>query len=176
MAKDDNMLCINYTIKTGTVREQMRNLLKRLLFSSRQAFLLSKTACKAAWDPGVPIMETRVRERCRPGCGRGADPGLREAVPGMQRSLSAIPGALLCPVFASYPAKRGIFMTKTPPFCQWLFCLCKHKQCIIIHINKHSSKKHDGRMEPSGTITLNFLFSQPYILSLIHISEPTRPY
>ena len=40
MAKDDNMLCINYTIKTGTVREQMRNLLKRLLFSSRQAFLL----------------------------------------------------------------------------------------------------------------------------------------
>jgi len=90
-------------------------------------------------------------------------PGLREAVPGMQRSLSAIPGALLCPVFASYPAKRGIFMTKTPPFCQWLFCLCKHKQCIIIHINKHSSKKHDGRMEPSGTITLNFLFSQPYI-------------
>ncbi len=81
MAKDDNMLCINYTIKTGTVREQMRNLLKRLLFSSRQAFLLSKTACKAA----------------------------------------------------------------------------------CIHINKHSSKKHDGRMEPSGTITLNFLFSQPYI-------------
>ena len=44
MAKDDNMLCINYTIKTGTVREQMRNLLKQLLFSSRQAFLLSKTA------------------------------------------------------------------------------------------------------------------------------------
>ncbi len=39
MAKDDNMLCINYTIKTGTVR---------VLFSSRQAFLLSKTACKAA--------------------------------------------------------------------------------------------------------------------------------
>ena len=48
MAKDDNILCINYTIKTGTVREQMQNLLKQLLFSSRQAFLLSKTACKAA--------------------------------------------------------------------------------------------------------------------------------
>ena len=48
MAKDDNMLCINYTIKTGTVREQVRNLLKQLLFSSRQAFLLSKRACKAA--------------------------------------------------------------------------------------------------------------------------------
>ena len=48
MAKNDNVLCINWTIKTGTVREQVRNLLKRLLFSSRQAFLLSKTACKAA--------------------------------------------------------------------------------------------------------------------------------
>ena len=44
MAKNDNVLCINYTIKTGTVREQVRNLLKQLLFSSRQAFLLSKTA------------------------------------------------------------------------------------------------------------------------------------
>ena len=44
MVKDDNVLCINYTIKTGTVREQVQNLLKRLLFSSRQAFLLSKTA------------------------------------------------------------------------------------------------------------------------------------
>ena len=44
MAKNDNVLCINCTIKTGTVREQVRNLLKRLLFSSR-----------------------RVRERCRPG-------------------------------------------------------------------------------------------------------------
>ena len=70
MAKNDNVLCINYTIKTGTVREQVRNLLKRLLFSSRQAFLLSKTACKAAWDPGVPTTEARVWERCRPGSAR----------------------------------------------------------------------------------------------------------
>ncbi len=48
MVKNDNVLCINYTIKTGTVRKQVRNMLKRLLFSSRQAFLLSKTAFKAA--------------------------------------------------------------------------------------------------------------------------------
>ncbi len=48
MVKSNNMLCINYTIKTGTVREQVQNLLKQLLFSSRQAFLLSKTACRAA--------------------------------------------------------------------------------------------------------------------------------
>ena len=28
MVKDDNVLCINYTIKTGTVREQVRNLVR----------------------------------------------------------------------------------------------------------------------------------------------------
>ena len=48
IVKNDNILCINCTIKTETVRKQVRNLLKRLLFSSRQAFLLSKTAFKAA--------------------------------------------------------------------------------------------------------------------------------
>ena len=48
MVKSDNILCINCTVKTVTVREQVQNLLKRLLFSSRQAFLLSKTAFKAA--------------------------------------------------------------------------------------------------------------------------------
>ncbi len=47
MVKNDNILCINHTIKTETVREWVQNMLKRLLFSSRQAFLLSKTACKA---------------------------------------------------------------------------------------------------------------------------------
>ncbi len=48
MVKNDNVLCINHTIKTGTVRKQVQNMLKQLLFSSRQAFLLSKTAFKAA--------------------------------------------------------------------------------------------------------------------------------
>ncbi len=48
IVKNDNILCINYRIKTETVRKQVRNLLKRLLLSSRQAFLLSKTASKAA--------------------------------------------------------------------------------------------------------------------------------
>ncbi len=48
IVKSDNILCVNYTMKTGTVRKQVRNMLKRLLFSSRQAFLLSKTACKDA--------------------------------------------------------------------------------------------------------------------------------
>ena len=43
-------------------------MLKRLLFPSRPAFLLPKTAWKAIRDPGVKGMDIRVRERCRPGC------------------------------------------------------------------------------------------------------------
>lgn len=44
MAKNDNIQCINYTTITETVREQVQNMLKQLHFSSRPAFLLSKTA------------------------------------------------------------------------------------------------------------------------------------
>ena len=60
MEKNDNILCINYTIKTGT------------------------------------------------GCGRGADPGLREAFAGVWGCLSAVLDAFLCPVFASFPAKKVV--------------------------------------------------------------------
>jgi len=48
MRKNDNIQCINYTTITETVREQVQNMLKQLHFSSRPAFLLSKTACRAA--------------------------------------------------------------------------------------------------------------------------------
>ena len=44
MEKNDNIQCINYTTITETVREQVQNMLKQLHFSSRPAFLLSKTA------------------------------------------------------------------------------------------------------------------------------------
>ena len=44
IVKNDNILYVNYTIKTETVREQVQNMLKQLHFSSRPAFLLSKTA------------------------------------------------------------------------------------------------------------------------------------
>ena len=44
IVKNDNILYVNYTIKTETVREQVQNMLKQLHFSSRQAFLLPKTA------------------------------------------------------------------------------------------------------------------------------------
>ena len=104
MAKDDNMLCINYTIKTGTVREQVRNLLKRLLFSSRQAFLLSKTACKAAWDPGVPIMETRVRERCRPG-------SVRDLYGGVGMFIRHVRSVFM-PCFCIFSGEKGRFIFK----------------------------------------------------------------
>ena len=56
MEKNDNILCINYTIKTGTVREQVQNLLKRLLFSHHRG-------------PGVGEVQTRVCARPLRGCG-----------------------------------------------------------------------------------------------------------
>ena len=104
MEKNDNILCINYTIKTGTVREQMRNLLKRLLFSSRQAFLLSKTACKAAWDPGVLTTEARVWERCRPGSARGLCGGV-----GM---FIRCVGCVFMPCFCIFSGEKGRFIFK----------------------------------------------------------------
>ena len=85
MEKNDNILCINYTIKTGTVREQV--------FCQKQ---LAKP------------LETRVYPPQRPGCGRGADPGLREAFAGVWGCLSAVLDAFLCPVFASFPAKKVV--------------------------------------------------------------------
>ena len=104
MVKNDNFLCVNCTIKTGTVREQVRNLLKRLLFSSRQAFLLSKTACKAAWDPGVPTTEARVWERCRPGSARGLCGGV-----GM---FICCVGCVFMPCFCIFSGEKGRFIFK----------------------------------------------------------------
>ena len=125
MAKDDNMLCINYTIKTGTVREQVRNLLKRLLFSSRQAFLLSKTACKAAWDPGVPTTEARVWERCRPGSARGLCGGVG--------CLSAVLDAFLCPVFASFPAKKVVLYLNASVLSMVIIWTFFSIRCLLIN-------------------------------------------
>ena len=142
MVKNDNILCINYTIKTETVRKQVQNLLKRLLFSSRQAFLLSETACKAAWDPGVPATETRVRERCRPGSARSPDGDA-------EKFISHVGGAFM-PCFCILFDEKGRFMPhftfKCPRFVDGYFCPRKHKQHIINHINKQSCKKHDRCM------------------------------
>ena len=106
MVKNDNILCINCTIKTETVREQVQNMLKRLLFSSRQAFLLSKTAFKAAWDPGVSSMETRVRERCRPG-------SARDLYGGAEMFICRVGGTFI-PCFCIF-------------FAEGYFCSYKHK-------------------------------------------------
>ena len=71
MEKNDNILCINYTIKTGTVREQVQNLLKRLLFFIKTGFSFVKNSLQSRLRPGVPTTEARVWERCRPGSARG---------------------------------------------------------------------------------------------------------
>ncbi len=44
MVKNDNTLCINYTIKTETVRKQVQNLLKRLLFFIKTGFSFVKNS------------------------------------------------------------------------------------------------------------------------------------
>ena len=44
MVKNDNILCINYTIKTETVRKQVQNLLKRLLFFIKTGFSFVKNS------------------------------------------------------------------------------------------------------------------------------------
>ena len=128
MEKNDNILCINYTIKTGTVREQVQNLLKRLLFSSRQAFLLSKTACKAAWDPGVPTTEARVWERCRPGSARSPD--------GSAEKFNSHVGGTFMPCFCILFGEKGRFIFKWPRFVDGYFCIYKHKYHIISYINE----------------------------------------
>ena len=108
MVENDNILCINYTIKTGTVREQVQNRLKRLLFPSRQAFLLSETAFKAAWDPGVSSMETRARERCRPGSVRDLYEGVGMFIRHV-RSVSM-------PCFCIFFGEKSRFIFKRPRF------------------------------------------------------------
>ena len=102
MVKNDNVLCINCTIKTGTVREQVRNLLKRLLFSSRQAFLLSKTACKAAWDPGLHLSHTRASVVGTPGSARGLCGGV-----GM---FICCVGCVFMPCFCIFSGEKGRFI------------------------------------------------------------------
>ena len=125
IAKNDNIQCINYTMKTGTVRKQVQNMLKQLLFSSRQAFLLSKTAFKTARDPGVSTTGTRARKRCRPGSAR---------------DLSGGAGMFICRVGSTFMPCFYIF------FADGCFCPCKHKYHIISHINKNLCKKHDRCM------------------------------
>ena len=77
MVKNDNVLCINCTIKTGTVREQVRNLLKRLLFFIKTGFSFVKNSlqsrlrpgCTHHGDPGAGEVQTRVCARPLRGCG-----------------------------------------------------------------------------------------------------------
>ena len=132
IAKNDNIQCIKYTMKTVTVRKQVQNMLKRLLFSSRQAFLLSKTACKAAWDPGVSSMETRVPERCRPGSARSSDGDA-------EKFISHVGGAFMlcfCILFGEKGRFMPRFIFKWSRFVDGYFCTYKHKYHVISHISE----------------------------------------
>ena len=91
IVENDNILCINYTIKTETVRKQVQN---GFFFHQDRLFFCQKQLLKP--------LETRVYPPRRPGRGRGADPGLCEALTGMWGCLSAVSEVLLCPVFASF--------------------------------------------------------------------------
>ena len=114
MAKNDNVLCINCTIKTGTVREQVRNLLKRLLFFIKTGFFFQKQLAKP--------LETRVYPSWRPGCGRGADPGLCETFTGVWGCLSAMLEVFLCPVFASFSRKKVVLYLNGPVLSMLFWC------------------------------------------------------
>ena len=57
----------------------------------------------------------------RPGCGRGADLGLREAFVGVWGCLSAVLDAFLCPVFASFPAKKVVLYLNDPVLSMVIF-------------------------------------------------------
>lgn len=77
------------------------------------------------------------------GCVRGADPDLRGFLPEVQECLSAMSETLLCPVFTSYPAEKGVFFQMVLFGAMAVFVSCKHKQHITRHINKSIGKKHD---------------------------------
>ncbi len=59
----------------------------------------------------VKPLEIRVCPPRGHGCGRGADPGLREVLTGMYRCFSAMLEVLLCRVVAAYSPKKVVSYT-----------------------------------------------------------------
>ena len=66
------------------------------------------------------LFGTRMSVPLTSGCVRGADPDLRGFLPEVQECLSAMSETLLCPVFTSYPAEKGVFF-KWSSLGRWLF-------------------------------------------------------
>ena len=110
-------------------------MLKRLLFPSRPAFLLPKTAWKAIRDPGVKGMDIRVRERCRPGC-----PWISAG--GAGRFICHAKETFM-PCFYILSGGKRRFFQMVLFGAMAVFVSCKHKQHITRHINKSIGKKHD---------------------------------
>ena len=57
-------------------------------------------------------LETRVYSPRRPGCGRGADLGLREAFAGVWGCLSAVLDVVFMPCFCIFSGEKGRFIFK----------------------------------------------------------------
>ena len=114
-----------YDKKQGPFGNRCENLLKNsFFFHQDRLFFCQKTAWINRLNPGVPIIETRVRERCRPGSARSRS--------GNAEKFIRYTRGTFMPSFCILSSEKRHFLTqKTPPFCQWLFCLYKHKQCII---------------------------------------------
>ena len=68
------------------------------------------------------LFGTRMSVPLTSGCVRGADPDLRGFLPEVQECLSAMSETLLCPVFTSYPAEKGVF-SNGPLWGDGCFCL-----------------------------------------------------
>jgi len=113
-------------------------MLKRLLFSSRQAFLLPKTTWITTRDPSVRGADIRMWEKCRPGS---------SWIPAgdAEMFICHIRDTFI-PVFTSYPTEKGVFF-KSPHFLVMaVFHPCQYKQHIIRRISKFTCKKHDRYM------------------------------
>ena len=67
MVKNDNFLCVNCTIKIRDRSGTGAKPVKTASFFIKTGFSFVKNSLQSRLRPGVPIMETRVQERCRPG-------------------------------------------------------------------------------------------------------------
>ena len=101
MAKNDNVLCINWTIKTRTVREQVS-----YLFPNGPCFFI-KT--------GFSFVKNGLQSRLRPGCTHHGDPGAGEVQTRVcVRSLRGC-------VDVYPPCWRCFYALFWHLFCRWLF-------------------------------------------------------
>ncbi|MFQ6929297.1 MAG: hypothetical protein ACLRS8_18180 [Parabacteroides merdae] len=103
MEKNDNILCINYTIKTGiSSGNRIAKPVKAASFFIQDRLFFVKNSLQKPLEICVPPQRPGWREReCGPGSARGLCGGCGDVYP-------AVLDAFLCPVFASFPAKKVV--------------------------------------------------------------------